>query len=67
VPNDIAHAVSGVPNDVTHTTTAATPVVAATPTLVDEDNFALNVNTEESDILRITYAAVGSLLQPAPA
>jgi hypothetical protein len=43
-----------------HTLSGGNPVVAATPTRVDEDTITLDVNTVLGDILTLTYVAVGS-------
>jgi len=44
--------------------TGADPVVAATPTKVDEDTITLNVNTTLGDLLTLIYEAIGARVVP---
>jgi hypothetical protein len=44
--------------------TWADPVVAATPTKLDEDTITLNVNTTLGDLLTLIYEAIGARVVP---
>jgi len=48
-----------------HTVSGSDPIVSATPTKVDEDTITLDADTQDGDILVLTYIKVGCRLRVA--